>query len=123
MSKVFVLRGRKILKTLEDEVYDPILYTFAEVYAEREAAIGALKAHLEDSLPELQELVPGASVQSLLESGENDDYGWRYMEYDEVSETSPDVAEWALTSEDAAMFYGPHEFILPYFVVQLLEIQ
>lgn len=119
MSKVYVLRGRKIQKTLEDEAYDPIVYTFAEVYAEREAAIGALKAHLEDSMPELQELVPGASVQELLESGENGDYSWRYMEY-EASDENPDVAEWALTTEDPMMLEEP---VLPYFIVQLLDIQ
>ena len=119
MSTVYVLRGRTVPKTVDDEAYDALLYTFAEVYSERDAAIAALKEHLADSVQDIKHVVRGATLESLLENGKSGKYSWYYRESDK-SDESGTVAEWALSTEN---YMSCEEPVLPYFAVDACEVK
>lgn len=119
MSKVYVLRGRKIPKTVSDEAYDPIYCTFSEVYSEYNAAIGALKKHLEDSIEDIRDAIHGATLDSLLTNGASDIYSWYYTEHGDCDVGNP-AAEWVLSTESCKRCREP---ILPFFVIDVCELK
>lgn len=119
MAMIYVLKGRKMQKTLHIEAKDPLAFTFTEVYTNRRAADKALREHVAEELPELTEIVPDATVETFLKDGSAGHFSWQYGEYD-VADNDPTATEWILSLDDPTASAEP---ILPYFIVERFEVR
>lgn len=120
MNKVYILRGRTAEKTVAEEATDPLRDTFSEVYASRDAAMLALRAHLNTLWGYFSdENVYIDPAEMHLSHFRGEQFGWYFNIFDAPTKEEPVAAEWVMTATEEDD--GRHP-VLPYFVVEAHDL-